>query len=418
MITTPLRLELSPALIPPAHTTWPGSVWIGEVWRDRVEALHHDSETTGQPVCCRLNNADGYGRARLLVRSPGRIHGFIDLEISNGELDFADLAQHVARAVDAGSAADSARRSRTVTVVICTRDRPQLLATALDAVLALDYPDFDVVVVDNASATSETRDHVQGHADPRVRLVCEPNPGVARARNTGLRAATGDIVAFVDDDAVVDRYWLTALMAGFDRAGSVGCVSGLVPAGEIRTPAQAEFERRVNWSTASTARVFDWNSPPQDVPLFPFAVGEYGTGANFALDRETALQLGGFDPHLGAGAPTCGGEDLDIFFRVLRSGHQLVLEPAAVAWHRHRDSDASLEDQMRGYGMGLGAWLAKIAGNPATAALAAKVVVTRGPALRRHLGTESHAIAPTMMMRGAWEYGRARLRTRRELART
>lgn len=224
MISTPLRLELSPVLTPPAHTTWPGSVWIGEVWRDRVEALHHDSETTGQPVCCRLNNADGYGRARLLVRSPGRIHGFIDLEISNGELDFADLAQHVARAVDAGSAEDSARRSRTVTVVICTRDRPQLLATALDAVLALDYPDFDVVVVDNASATSETRDHVQGHADPRVRLVCEPNPGVARARNTGLRAATGDIVAFVDDDAVVDRYWLTALMAGFDRAGSVGCV--------------------------------------------------------------------------------------------------------------------------------------------------------------------------------------------------
>ncbi len=255
---------------------------------------------------------------------------------------------------------------------------------------------------------------MHAHPDPRVRLVSEPVPGVARARNTGLREATGDVVAFVDDDASVDKFWLTALMAGFDRAESVACVSGLVPAGEIRTPAQAEFDRLVNWSNASQARVFDWHRPPADIPLFPFAVGEYGTGANFALDREIALRIGGFDPALGVGAPTCGGEDLDIFFRTLRSGGQLVLEPAAIAWHRHRDSDAALEDQMRGYGMGLGAWLAKIAANPATAALAAKVVLTRAPALRRHLGTPSHTVSPAIVLRGAWEYGRARRRTRRE----
>ena len=417
MTATSLSLEMSPVLPFPAPTTWPESVWIGEVWRATVEALGREREATGQPVRCRLRNADSYRRARLLVRSPGRVHGFIDLDVSDGELNFADLTRQVARAVGTPEPGPDPRRTgrrRSVTVVICTRDRPHLLVGALEAVLAQDFTDFNVVVVDNASATSTTAEHVQGHPDPRVRLVVEPNPGVARARNTGLREADGDIVAFVDDDAVVDRFWLTTLLDAFDRAESVGCVSGLVPAGEIRTPAQAEFDRRTNWSVGSAARVFDWNRPPHDVPLFPFAVGEYGTGANFALDREAALRIDGFDNNLGAGAPTCGGEDLDIFFRILRSGRQLVLEPAAVAWHRHRDSDAALEDQMRGYGMGLGAWLAKIAGNPATAALAAKVVVTRGPALRAHLRTPSHSVSKGLVLRGAWEYGRARLHTRRE----
>ena len=422
MTTAPLSLELSPALAASPESTWAGAVWVGEVWRERVDALAQRSEASGRRVRCRLNNADGYGRARLLVRSPGRVHGFIELDICDGTLNFPDLGQHVARAAgpaDPFSAPQRQPRTRSVTVVMCTRNRPHLLPVALEAVLALDFPDFDVIVVDNASATSATADYVRGHPDPRVRLVVEPKPGVARARNTGVREASGDIVAFVDDDAVVDRFWLSALIAGFDRAESVGCVSGLVPAGEIRTPQQAEFDRRVSWSTAaSDPRVFEWNTRPDDIPLFPFAVGEYGTGANFALDRETALRLGGFDENLGAGAPTCGGEDLDIFFRVLRSGARLVREPAAIVWHRHRDSAASLDDQMRGYGMGLGAWLAKVAANPATAALAAKVVITRAPALRRHVDAPALPVGPSsMLLRGAWEYGRARLRARRDALR-
>ena len=418
-MTGPLTMAISPALTSTAPPTWAGSVWIGEVWRDDVDALARQRDATGHTVRCRLTNPDGYRHARLLVRTQGRIHGFVELASNNGEIDFAELARLVDAATTPTASVTDRRtlhgRHRSVTVVICTRDRPHLLPAAVEAVLAQDYRDFDLIVVDNASSTSATSDYVEAVRDPRVRLVREPVPGVARARNTGLRAATGDVVAYVDDDAIVDRFWLTALLAGFDQADAVGCVSGLVPAGEIRTAAQVEFDRRVHWSTPSAARVFDLNDPPSDVPLFPFAVGEYGTGANFALDRRAALQLGGFDDHLGVGSTTHGGEDLDIFFRVLWSGRQLVLEPAAIAWHRHRDSDDALSQQIHGYAMGLGAWLAKIAGNPRTAALAAKVAVTRAFALRDHLSTPSYEIPPTVVLRGAFAYARARFRSRRKV---
>src|SRR5687767_1821551 len=76
--------------------------------------------------------------------------------------------------------------------------------------------------------------------------------------------------------------------------------------------------------------------PPADPPTFPFCVGAFGTGANFALDRRTALALGAFDPALGVGTRTGGGEDIDMFTRVIREGHSLVVQPSAIVWHRHR----------------------------------------------------------------------------------
>jgi glycosyltransferase involved in cell wall biosynthesis len=270
-----------------------------------------------------------------------------------------------------------------------------LLRTALESVLAVDYPGFEVIVVDNASKTADTRNYVVGLSHPRLQLIHEPQPGASRARNAGLMAASGDVVAFVDDDVVVDRHWLRALMNGFTRGPSVSCVSGIVPAAEIRTPAQAYFDARVGWSDATNARVYDLATPPRDVPLFPFAVRCYGTGASFAVERDVAVRIGGFDEHLGPGTPTGGGEDLDLFFRILRSGRQLVHEPSAVAWHRHRADNEALLAQTRGYGLGLGAWLSKIAGDPETAWLAVKTVALRSPSFIRHLRNASREAAPS-----------------------
>ncbi|MGE0219506.1 glycosyltransferase family 2 protein [Mycolicibacterium sp.] len=407
-----LALQLRPVLPAQEPPTWAGSVWVGEVWRDTVDSFERKSQTTGLPIRCELDGSAGYRTARLLVRSAGRTHGFIDLDVHDGLVDFDTLKADVSGALDATgtpAAEPAARRPRTVTVVICTRNRPAMLRTALESVLAVQFGDFDVIVVDNASSTDETADYVRGVSDPRVRLVVEPRPGLSRARNAALRAATTDVVAFVDDDVVVDPHWLDALTAAFDHAPSVSCVSGTVPAGEIRTPTQADFDRRVHWSASFAPRVFDWDEPPGDIPLFPFAVGEYGTGANFAVDRAWVLSLGGFDENLGAGAPTQGGEDIDMFFRVLHSRRRLVHEPAAIVWHRHRDTEDDLNAQMRGYGLGLGAWLSKIATNPVTAVLAVKTALTRARALRRHLGGPSLEIAPAMVLRGAWIYQRARL---------
>jgi glycosyltransferase involved in cell wall biosynthesis len=396
-------LTLRPALRTPGRPSWDGAVWIGEVWEDAVDSADEKSHSTGLPVRCQLQGAEGYSRARLLVRTDGRPLGFVEVGVSDCDVDFGELKRRIAglRSTAAIHRATTGPRgwarapAVAVTVVLCTRDRPALLRTALESVLAVDYPQFETIVVDNASRTDATRKYVRGLSDPRIRVIYEPRPGASRARNAGLLAATGDVVAFADDDVVVDRYWLRALLDGFALGSSVSCVSGIVPAGELRTPAQAYFDRRVGWSQSTEPRVYDWECPPSDVPLFPFAVRCYGTGANFAVKRDEIRRLGGFDEVLGPGTSTGGGEDLDIFFRILRSGSQLVHEPAAIVWHRHRADNEALLEQTRGYGLGLGAWLAKIARDPEIARLAVKTAALRAPAFVRHIRAASRESAPS-----------------------
>ena len=369
------RIDLVPALVSDEAPTWDGAVWVGEL----RGPVRDDTEY-------RLERAEGYRRARLLVREERTLLGFVELDIEDGGLDAAALR----RASDgllpgavAESAAATAASGPSVTVVVCTRDRVDSLKVALESILSLDHPDYEVIVVDNASRTDATQRFVTELGDPRVRVVTEPRPGLSRARNAGVRAANTEIVAFTDDDVVVDPHWLTELVAGFGAGNAVACVCGIVPSGEIRTPAQAYFDQRVGWASSCVPRLFDLAHPPADVPLFPFQVGVYGTGANFAVDRQAVFALGGFDEALGAGAPTDGGEDLDMFFRVLHAGWQLAYRPGAVVWHRHRADNDALAVQARGYGLGLGAWLAKIAVDPRTAWLAARIAVRQAPTFLR-----------------------------------
>ncbi|AKK26607.1 glycosyltransferase family 2 protein [Mycobacterium sp. EPa45] len=394
-------LTLEPVLPNPDRPSWAGAIWIGEVSLDAVASADKASADCGTPAQCRLQNAEGFSKARLLVRDRDRAVGFVDVAVTDGQVVFAELRDQVGAQRLCPSPPVPVREGIAstelphVTVVVCTRDRTDLLKSAVASVLAADYPDFDVLIVDNAPRTDATREYVTSLADNRVRLLTEPVPGLSRARNTGLLAATGTIVAFVDDDVVMDPAWLSVLVKGFTYGDSVACVSGMVPAGELRTPAQAYFENRAGWTESAHVRVFEWSHAPQDVPLFPFEVRHYGTGANFAVDRQVVMSLGGFDERLGAGTKVSGGEDIDMFFRILRSGRQLVREPGAIAWHRHRATADDLRAQTRGYGLGLGAWLAKIASDPPMAMLALKTIARRRPAMVRHLRSTAERAAPS-----------------------
>nr|WP_296773663.1 glycosyltransferase [Rhodococcus sp. (in: high G+C Gram-positive bacteria)] len=365
---------LKPALPRLKSPEWDGAVWIGDV----------DIEVE-MPESLALTDAEGYARARLLIRRGMDPLGFVELPIVDLAVSADDLIDAVRRleVTDSDALPEGTGAQPPITVVVCTKDRIDHLRGALASVLAVDYPDFEVVVVDNASTTSATVDYVEALTDPRVRVVSEPIAGLSRARNTGLRAARHAIVAFTDDDVAVDARWLDAVARGFSRDAQVTCVSGIVPSGEIRTQAQAYFDRRVGWASSVTPRIYDLANPPADVPLFPFQVGMYGTGANFAVRRDRMFDLGGFDEALGVGSPTNGGEDLDMFFRVLMAGDKLVYEPASIVWHRHRDDSDALAVQARGYGLGLGAWLATVATDRASATLALRVAVRRaGSAVR------------------------------------
>ena len=254
------------------------------------------------------------------------------------------------------------------TVVVCTRDRSAVLASCLLRLRRLAYRPVEFIIVDNAPSDDSSRRVVSqvSATDPRFRYVVEPRPGLSHARNRGLAEARGTYVAYTDDDVSVDSDWLHGLLRGFQRRNDVGCVTGLVGTAGITSEAEAYFDARAAaWSSRFDPEVFGQGGVGQD-PLHPYAGSRFGTGANFAFDREFLIELGGFDEALGAGTLTRGGEDLDIFVRVLAGARAIAYEPAAIVWHHHRADRAGLLSQMYGYGAGLSAFITKCLVRPET----------------------------------------------------
>lgn len=305
-------------------------------------------------------------RARVLVRLHGEPLGYLTLP-RGADVRRAALSEFGDAAVAGPAGEDPC--GDLVSVVVCTRDRGEALAGCLDRLAAVDYPAVEFVIVDNAPSDGTAALLVKQYAtvDERFRYVLEPRPGLSRARNAGLAAAHGRYVAYTDDDVSVDSRWVHGLVRGFRRRADVACVTGLVCTAAIRTPAEAYFDARLaSWSARLEPQLFDLSTGDRHGVLYPFAAGLFGTGASFAFDRERLAGLGGFDEALGAGTLTRGGEDLDIFVRVLLAGGAIAYEPAALVWHHHRADDGALLHQMYGYGTGLTAYLTKLLTHRAT----------------------------------------------------
>jgi GT2 family glycosyltransferase len=370
-----------------AEPTWAQAVWVGAV----------DDSTDSAALV--LDEAQGFGRARLLIRSGVVPRGFVDVAIDAGRPDADALDAAIADLPAAGPAPAQPDPLPAVTVVICTRDRPDSLRRALRSVVEVDYPTLEIVVVDNNPRTGTAQAVADQLADPRIRVVPAPIAGLSRARNVGLLAATSPLVAYTDDDVVVDRNWIRGLVAGFAVAPDVACVTGLVPTGALRTPVHAYFDERVSWSAQLSPDLFRASERRDDLPMFPFCVGRFGTGANFAFRRADLIALGGFDEALGAGAATGGGEDIDMFLRILLSGRALAFEPSSIVWHRHRDDTAGLSSQVYTYGTGLGATMTIHALKPATAWRLAKAAI----AGTRHIWTTTGAAEKAVTFDGSSE---------------
>jgi glycosyltransferase involved in cell wall biosynthesis len=293
-------------------------------------------------------SADGLPAADLEGRIRSRFGTALDERVPAGESAF--LAGR--RAV----LADAPR----ITVVICTRDREDSLRRTIDSVLAQDYPNFDLLVVDNAPRTDATRRTVAAlPAGAVVRYVLEPKPGLSWARNAGLAALPGEteIVAWTDDDVVVDRFWLAEIARAFHDAPDAVAVSGVVVPGEIETIAQQWYEDFGGHSKGRGFRpdVFRPGDPAfTQSPLFPLP--SFGVGANMAFRAGAVEALGGFDTALGAGTPTKGCEDTLAFTQLLLAGRATAYQPSALVWHYHRRGYDELAEQMYGYGVGLTAF--------------------------------------------------------------
>ena len=252
-----------------------------------------------------------------------------------------------------------------LSAVICTRNRTLLLQRALASLLDQDLPPAELLVIDNAPASSATRDLLHARF-PQVRYVHESIPGLDMARNRALREARHAIVAFLDDDAVADRGWARAIAQVFEDE-RVGVCTGRVEALTLDTAGQRLFEANGGFSRGQArirlpedARRFlhGWRAP-----MIAWAVS-VGNGASFAVRRALAMQLGGFDEALDLGEPLPGGGDLDMFWRALAVGRALVYEPTVVAWHEHRTTCEEVAQQLAGHQRALVAFLCKTAHDP------------------------------------------------------
>jgi GT2 family glycosyltransferase len=317
---------------------------------------------------------DGAWRALVLVRLHAQPVATIVVDAPGGRVDAESCAAAAWAAVGTDPEANlgletSPPRAPTppVTVVVATRERTGSLAACLDSLARLEYPDYQVIVVDNDPVTDDTANLIRHRAEPRVRYARENRRGLAAAHNCGLQLAEGAVVAFTDDDVIVDRHWLTEVARAFQADTDVACVTGLIMPAELQTPAQLLLEAHGNFSKGFEQRVLDLGAHRPADPLFPFNTGQLGSGANMSFDREILRKLGGFDPAIGVGTFARGGDDLAAFFAVIASGFRLVYQPGAIVWHHHRRDLDSLARQAYGYGVGMGAYLASaLANNPAS----------------------------------------------------
>jgi GT2 family glycosyltransferase len=247
-----------------------------------------------------------------------------------------------------------------VSVVICTRDRPDQIKKCLNRLTRQKYPRYEVVVVDNAPTSDALRAVVEEEAGKgaEFRYCVEPRPGLSWARNAGIGAAASDIIAFLDDDDEPDEYWLAGIAEGFTRGNRIGCVSGIVLPAKLDNAVENLFEQVGGHSKGRgfVSETFSKSGPQS--PLWPLP--PFGVGANMAFRREALDRIGGFDVALGAGTPTAGGEDTLAITLVMLEGYEVAYEPAALMWHNHRQDMASLTKQLHGYSVGLTAFYAAL----------------------------------------------------------
>ncbi|OLE61277.1 MAG: hypothetical protein AUI36_11715 [Cyanobacteria bacterium 13_1_40CM_2_61_4] len=212
-----------------------------------------------------------------------------------------------------------------VSVVVCSHNGARTIRDSLEGLRRLEYPDYEVIVVDDGS-TDDTA-AIAGQYD--VRLIRTPNRGLSSARNTGLAVATGEIVAYLDDDAYPDPHWLTYLTATFLSTSQVG-VGGpnIAPAGD------GPIAECVARAPGGPVHVLVTDREAEHIP-----------GCNMAFRTAYLEAVGGFDPRFRT-----AGDDVDVCWRLQDRGWTLGSHPAAVVWHHRRNSVRTYWRQQIGYG--------------------------------------------------------------------
>jgi len=278
---------------------------------------------------------------------------FLDIE-ADSSIALADLRDRFAALSLPPPVQTSADLDASLTVVICTRDRPEGLLQTLASLARQSDSGFEVLVVDNSHDGAVAR--TLGFQGLRMRCCHEPAPGLSRARNRGLSEVRSELIAWLDDDEVADPDWIAWIKRGFAFPERPDAVAGVMLPAELETDAQVNFERYGGFNKgrgiepvpllAGRPSVFD--------PLYPLP--NFGAGGNMAFRTERLRAIGGFDNRLGPGTLTLNGEETRALSLLLENGSMILHWPPAITWHYHRRTDEALEKQFFGYSAGLTAF--------------------------------------------------------------
>jgi len=212
-----------------------------------------------------------------------------------------------------------------VSVVVCTYNGARTIRQTLESLCRLEYPGFEVIIVDDGSLDASAG--IAGEYDARVIRI--PNGGLSAARNVGWRAARGEIVAFLDDDAAPDEHWLQYLASAF-MAGVYAGVGGP----NIAFDEDGLVAHCVDHAPGNPTHVLLTDREAEHLP-----------GCNMAYRRSCLEAIGGFDAQF-----RIAGDDVDLCWRLRERGWKLGFHPGAMVWHHRRGSVAAYWRQQLNYG--------------------------------------------------------------------
>lgn len=231
------------------------------------------------------------------------------------------------------------------TVVVPTRNRGELISETLRSILALDERNFRVMVVDQSTDDRTSRAvEAIANGDPRVHVERTVTVGSSAARNLGWQLAATEVVAYTDDDCIVEPDWLSRIVGEFEDPGIAAVYGRLLPYGFA-----GRDGTEVGFKAAGDRAEYSSRTPPWYI----------GHGGNMAFRRRDLLNAGGFDPLLGAGGLFGACEDPDIAYRLLAAGRTVAYSAGALAYHKHWKDWPAQRRMERAYGVGAGAQFAK-----------------------------------------------------------
>lgn len=212
-----------------------------------------------------------------------------------------------------------------ISVVVCSYNGSRTIRDCCEGLQKLVYPNFEVIIVDDGSS-DETAAIAREYS---FKVVRTENRGLSNARNTGMEVATGEIIAYLDDDAIPDTHWLTYLAAAFmnsDHAGIGG--PNIAPSGD------GQIAECISNAPGNPNHVLLSDQEAEHIP-----------GCNMAFHKSALQAIGGFDPQF-----RLAGDDVDICWRLQQNGWTLGISPGAMVWHHRRNSIRTFWKQQLGYG--------------------------------------------------------------------